>query len=302
MCLTEEQESYNGENSAEIKRVIIDSDTYNEIDDQFAIVQAMLSPDKIKVEAILAAPFSNHRSTSPGNGMELSYDEIICLLDRLNISSKNLVWRGVTEYVGENKIAREAEAVERLIELARSASPVHPIYIIAIAAISNIASALLKAPDIADSIVIVWLASNALHWPDVWEFNLSQDIGAAQVVLDSRVRLVLVPCMGIVTHLRSTVPEIERYVEPHGKIGHFLACRFKEYNKEHIGWSKEIWDMAATSWLLHPEAMKSISISAPIINNDGSWTMTSDRHSIKYVWWLDRDIILRDFFIRLASR
>ncbi|MDZ7339933.1 MAG: nucleoside hydrolase, partial [candidate division KSB1 bacterium] len=47
-------------------RLVIDSDTYNEIDDQFAITYPLLSPERLEVEAIYAAPFFNERSTDPG--------------------------------------------------------------------------------------------------------------------------------------------------------------------------------------------------------------------------------------------
>ena len=56
--------------------------------------------------------------------------------------------------------------------------------------------------------------------------------------------------MGVVSHLHSTVAEIERYVEPQGEIGRFLAMRYKAYETDHAGWSKEIWDMAPVAWLL----------------------------------------------------
>ena len=39
-------------------RVIIDSDTANEIDDQFAIAWALLSPDRLQLEGMTAEPFS----------------------------------------------------------------------------------------------------------------------------------------------------------------------------------------------------------------------------------------------------
>jgi len=65
-------------------RTVLDTDTYNEIDDQFALVQAMLSPDRIALEAIYAAPFHNKRSSGPGDGMDKSYDEILRLLDRMD--------------------------------------------------------------------------------------------------------------------------------------------------------------------------------------------------------------------------
>ena len=77
-------------------RAVLDTDTYNEIDDQFALVQMMLSTDRIKVEAIYPAPFSmNDRSDHPGKGMELSYDEILRCLERINISPEGLVHKGV---------------------------------------------------------------------------------------------------------------------------------------------------------------------------------------------------------------
>ena len=39
-------------------RMVIDTDTYNEIDDQFAVVHALLSPERLSVEGIYATPFS----------------------------------------------------------------------------------------------------------------------------------------------------------------------------------------------------------------------------------------------------
>jgi hypothetical protein len=66
-------------------RMVLDTDTYNEIDDQFALVYALRSSEKLTVEAIYAAPFTNERSTGPGDGMERSYDEIIRLLVRLHV-------------------------------------------------------------------------------------------------------------------------------------------------------------------------------------------------------------------------
>ena len=53
-----------------VKRVILDTDTYNEIDDQFALATAMLAPDRIDLVCVTAAPFHNENSTSFGDGME----------------------------------------------------------------------------------------------------------------------------------------------------------------------------------------------------------------------------------------
>lgn len=282
-------------------RAVLDTDTYNEIDDQFALVQAILSPGRIDLQAIYAAPFHNDRSEGPGHGMELSYGEILELLKRLNVPAGGLVHRGVTDYVGPEKIARPAAAVDDLIARARAGSPEDPLYVIAIAAISNVASALLQAPDIIDRTVVVWLGGHALEWPHQREFNLRQDIGGAQVMYDSGVPLVSVPCMGVTSHLRSTVPEIERHVEPCGKIGRFLASRFKEYSDDHTGWSKEIWDMAAVAWLLDANWTPSVLVPTPILTERPTYSIDRARHVMRYVTYVDRDPILKDFFRKLRG-
>lgn len=61
-------------------QVVIDTDTYNEIDDQYAVAYGILSPERVEVEAIYAAPFLNSRSNSAGDGMEKSYQEILRVL------------------------------------------------------------------------------------------------------------------------------------------------------------------------------------------------------------------------------
>src|SRR5512142_601964 len=80
-------------------RMVLDTDTYNEIDDQFALVYSLLSPGRLHVEAIYAAPFTNDRSTGPGDGMEKSYEEILRLLERLDRGHEGFVYRGSTGYL-----------------------------------------------------------------------------------------------------------------------------------------------------------------------------------------------------------
>lgn len=281
-------------------RAVLDTDTFNEIDDQFAVVQAVLSPDRIRLEAIYAAPFSNAKTNGPGAGMDQSYDEILALLTRLNIEPTGLVHKGVTQYVGSAKVPRDAAAVDDLVSRARKGSPQDPLYVIAIGAISNVASALLKAPDIIDRIVVVWLGGHALEWPHQREFNLRQDVGGAQVLFDSGAAVVLVPCQGVVTHLHTTVPEIERHVEPFGEIGKFLASRFKDYEQDHVGWSKEIWDMAAVGWVLDPAWAPSVLIPAPILTDSLTYSVDRSRHLMRYVTIVRRNPLMRDFFAKLA--
>jgi inosine-uridine nucleoside N-ribohydrolase len=285
-----------------VVKTILDTDTYNEIDDQFALVQMLLSKERIDVLSINAAPFSmNNRSDDPQKGMELSYEEIFRLLKKINFKKNNFVFKGSTKYVGFDKKPIDSPAADNIIENALKCSESDPLYVVAIGAITNVASAILKEPEIINKIVVVWLGGNALYWPENNEFNLKQDIGGAQVLFDSGVSLVLVPCKGVTSHLISTVPEIEKYIEPHGEIGKFLAMRFKEYNNNHKGWSKEIWDMAAVSWVLNEEWTPTNIAPSPILLDDKTWTFDENRHPIKIVYDIKRDLILQDFIEKLEN-
>jgi len=285
-----------------VVKTILDTDTYNEIDDQFALVQMLLSKERIDVLSINAAPFSmNNRSDDPQKGMELSYEEIFRLLKKINFKKNNFVFKGSTKYVGFDKKPVNSPAADNIIENALKCSESDPLYVVAIGAITNVASAILKEPEIINKIVVVWLGGNALYWPENNEFNLKQDIGGAQVLFDSGVSLVLVPCKGVTSHLISTVPEIEKYIEPHGEIGKFLAMRFKEYNNNHKGWSKEIWDMAAVSWVLNEEWAPTNIAPSPILLDDKTWTFDENRHPIKIVYDIKRDLILQDFIEKLEN-
>ena len=283
-------------------KAILDTDTYNEIDDQFALVQMLFSKEKIEVQSINAAPFSmNNRSDNPKKGMELSYDEIFRLLEKINFKKNNFVFKGSRKYVGYEKKAISSPAADNIINSALKCSEQDPLYVIAIGAITNVTSAILKEPEIIKNIVVVWLGGNALYWPTNNEFNLKQDVGGAQVLFDSGVSLVMVPCKGVTSHLISTVPEIEKYIEPHGEIGKFLTMRFKEYNNNHKGWSKEIWDMAAIGYIINEEWAPTNVIPSPILLNDMSWTTGINRHPIKIVYEIKRDLILKDFINKLEN-
>lgn len=283
-------------------RAVLDTDTYNEIDDQFALVQMLLSPDRIRLEAIYAAPFKNARADTPGQGMELSHDEILRLLERMDRDPDGFVFRGATDYVGRTGKAVPSAAVDDLIARARQSNADDPLYVVAIAAITNVASALMLAPDIADKIIVVWLGGHAPYWPHTREFNLRQDIPGAQHVLNCGVPLVLVPCMGVTSHLLSTIPEIDAHVKPYGRIGEFLAQRFTEYSNDPVGFSKEIWDMAPVGWLISSDWVPSVLMPAPILTTEGTWSHDPNRHTIRCATMIDRDAIFRDFFGKLRDR
>ena len=139
--------------------VVLDTDTYNEVDDQFALAYMIASDDKLNVKGIYAAPFQNERAQTPALGMERSYREIENILNLCGRPElMQLARRGAARFLPDEKTPVDSEAAQDLIRLAMQRPDDSPLYVLAIAAITNVASALLMQPEIADKIVVVWLA------------------------------------------------------------------------------------------------------------------------------------------------
>ena len=277
--------------------MVLDTDTYNEIDDQFALVHALLSPEQLDVQAVYAAPFHNKRSTGPGDGMEKSYAEILRLLDRLDVSPDGFAFRGSTGFLPDWDHPHRSEAALDLVERAMATDA--PLYVVAIGAITNVASAILIEPGIIERIVVVWLGGHARHWPHTREFNLGQDIQAARLVFDCGVGLVRIPCLGVASHLLTTLPEMERYVQGRGAIGDYLAEIFKGYHADHYARSKVIWDVAAIAYLLDADWVPADLVHSPIVTDQATWSFDPSRHLIRCARSVDRDAIFKDLFTKL---
>lgn len=281
-------------------RMVLDTDTYNEIDDQFAVVYSLLSPEHMDVQAFYAAPFHNNRSNGPGDGMERSYEEILRLLDRLGHSPHGLVFRGSTSYLPGPETPVESEAVEHLINLAMSEDN-SPLYVLAVGAITNVAAALLLEPRLVERIVVVWLGGNPLYWPSAREFNLQQDPHASRLVFDCGVPLVHIPCRNVAEHLRTTVPEMKRFVKGQGPIGDYLYEIFVDYHEDHYAWSKVIWDISTLAWLVNASWVPSELIHSPILTEGLTWSVDARRHFIRCASSVNRDGVFRDLFKKLET-
>lgn len=281
--------------------IVIDTDTYNEVDDQFALVYALRSAERLNVKAIYAAPFFNKHSCSPADGMEKSFDEILRVLNKMEYSFSNyLVKKGSMRYLENIDTPCESEATADLIDRAMTSEK--PLYVVAIGAITNIASALLIEPKIAEKIVVVWLGGHAFHWENTYEFNLKQDVLAANVVFDSGVPLVLLPCKGVVSHLSTTLPELEANIDENSDIGSYLTGIVRDYSFGRKVYSKIIWDASAIAYLINPEWVKTRIEHSPNVSVDFKWSFDHSRHPIAYAYDIDRDAILSDLFDKINSK
>lgn len=285
--------------------VVLDTDMFNEVDDQFALAYLLQYTDRLNLKAIFAAPFFNHHSSGPADGMAQSYEEIFNVLRLLGREEYNdRVYRGATGFLRDERTPIDSDAVQHLIVLSRQYSVENPLYIIGIAASTNIASAFMLCPEMRRRVFVVWLGGMGFDWHDNRSFNAGQDLAAARVVLASGAPLTLLPGRGVIDHFTTTEPELNYWLK--GKnafcdyivdktIGEAKRCHSERY------WSRPISDVVAVAWLLGENFMLDRLEHSPVMEYDHLYSEDKRRLFIRYVYSINRDKLMGDLFEKLAK-
>jgi len=279
--------------------MVLDTDTYNEVDDQFALAYAMLSPEKLHVQAVYAAPFCNKRAATPGEGMKKSYAEILRLLDKMNVPGENFVYKGATEYLGASP--QPTATTGDLIRRSAAYTAENPLYVVSIGAITNVAAAILLDPSIIGRIHVLWLGGHPLSYPDTLEFNLRQDLRATRTVLDCGVPLTIIPCMGVASHMLTTVADLQAHLADKNPLCDALIELFCAHRQDHYGWAKEIWDIAPIAYLINPQWVPTVVEHSPLVTDDCRWGRDPRRHWIRIAYFAHRTPIFADMYKKLAQ-
>ena len=288
------------------KKVIIDSDTYNEIDDQYAIAYALGSPN-IDVLGINAEIFLNSRCKSYADGMEKSYNEIQHVLQVTGLTGKYPVFRGPTQrFSDKNSDGKiiDTPAARNIIKIAKSTKG--PIYVLCLGAITNAVSAITIDPSIKNKIVIVWLGTNFDDWTDQGEFNLQQDYTAAQMLVNSGVPLVLMPAQGLNNKgsmvLKTVLKDFDD-IKGDSRCAQFFRHDLPRSMEDPTvdGWYHILWDLSAPGLIANPEAYTLSIEPSPVLTDNCQVVKDSTRPKIIWMKHVQRDAIINDAFNRISE-
>ena len=304
--MTREEQIRNLQVPDHVIDMVLDTDTYNEIDDQFAISLMLRSPERIRVLGFTAAPYFNAKSTGPADGMEKSYDEIIKLLKLAGREELiDRTYRGSKEYLPDEKTPVDSPAAHFLAELADGYSAENPLYIAAIGAFTNVASAFLMNPSMKDKTVLILLGGNAPYMPPMKEFNLSQDIAAGRVLFGSGAPVVQLPCAGCVDRFVTDRYELEHWLVDKNPLADYLARNTIEEAESYASgtaWTRVIWDVTTIGWLLNDGGryMKDQLIPTELPTYGNSYEKAAGDSVMKRVYWIDRDALFTELFRKLV--
>ena len=307
-----EIEAFFYDNDKQPLKIILDSDTNNELDDQHAMAYLLSNPERFNLQGITV------NKTTFGGTIEdqvLEAERVLKICDSGDIG----VFKGAEG--GYKDIKREitepgfdgSEAVNFIINKAK-ASMDDKLVILAVGKLTNVALALLKEPEVTENLRVVWLGSN---YPHAREYNLINDVEAVNAVLKSNVEFEMVTVReGLSTGTANVVvyvedikqklpgigPVISTPVEGrNGKLfsnfGDYSISLFEIFPGGGVPPGRSFFDVAAVAILKKPYWAEQVSIAAPLLSEKGEWTEQPENKR-KIIYWEDfeKNKIKRDFF------
>ena len=215
-------------------RYIVHTDCKNEADDQYTLAHILMTP-KMDVRGIIAGHFEYYHRT--GLTAKASYDEILKVMDLMHVSGEYPVLMGASEMMPDEQTPIDTEGARFIIEEAMKDDP-RPLFIGMQGGVTDLASAILMKPEICSRMTAIWIGGG--DYPNGGgEFNLSQDICAANVLFKSDMPLWQVP-VSTYKQFGVSLAELQLRVKPYGKIGEYLFRQLVELN-DRAGERPGIW-------------------------------------------------------------
>lgn len=281
-------------------RLITDTDAKNEGDDDFAVVQALLSP-KIENVALVAA----HYGAGKPDSMEKSFRELETVVETMGFSGQIPILRGAAHPLKEKSTPVESEGARRIVEEAMKEDD-RPLYAIFLGPLTDMASAYLMEPRIAGRLTVIWIGGG-LYPGGGEEFNLGNDIAAANVVFSSPMEVWQVP-KNVYEMMGVSMAELESRVLPCGPIGAYLCGQLWEHAmtpgpRKSAFRSGESWvlgDSPAVGLLLYEDRFSFEWMRAPAIGQDMNYIFDQRNRPIRVYKKIDSRLILEDLYAKLA--
>ncbi|MCM8527320.1 MAG: nucleoside hydrolase, partial [Lentisphaeraceae bacterium] len=291
--------------------VIFDTDCNNEVDDQHALSYLLFNSDVFNTIGVTV------NNTYNGGGIDGQYAEALRVMKLCEADGVIPLLKGAHNNYNEIKdtIANPnfdgAEAVDFIIREARAIQG-EKLVLLPVGKLTNIALALLKAPDIIPKVKVVWLGSN---YPNGGEYNLVNDTDSVNAVIETGVEFEMAivhyghsgtsRVIARLDDIRRIMPEKgPRIDEPitgrHG--GQFFT--FGDYSVDlfnHVNTNRSMYDMAAVAVVKDPTFARLETVPAPrLVGNN--WDLQLDNPRTIKIWKdFDSNRIMDDFYDSMTN-
>ena len=294
-------------------RVMVVNDLGGDLDGLFATVHALLS-SSAEVRGIVGTA-----ALMPSETTQRSVELANEILRIMGLVGKVPVHLGADRKLPGPSTPVDCPGARAIVAEAMRDDP-RPLYVTVGGGLTEVASALLLEPRIAERFTLVWIGGDPHDQDDGTEYNLNLDRKAAQVIFnDSVVPLWQVTSKGYGTCQISNT-EIQAHVAPYGAIGAWLYARIVEGypGLERYGFNAgETWTLgdsplvlltALTSWVpssrsrpLKYERTSSPfnEVFVPRLRNDGHYEPRTEGRKMRVFNSVDTRLMFGDFFAKM---
>lgn len=290
---------------AQKQKVWLDADTGNEMDDLYAIVRLVKEPS-VDLVGLSSAHFNNAdlltfekwnaydaKTLKPVVESQRINEEILQILQRTDIAHPIGADRQIGWAWGQQQY-RDSPGARGIIDAAGKLKPGEQLHVLTLGPLTNIASAIMIAPDILPKIKVYCLAARYDPKTKVWnksEFNVRNDLNAFDYVLDREGLDLTVMTLDAARPLAFQRENTYQRLDENNKIEQLLENRWREQNPQDE--TRIMWDLALVEAYLKPELAQIKTVKTPPEN--------TKRKVYAYVH-LDEKVLAEDFWTVLKKR
>lgn len=296
-------------------RTIFVNDLSGDIDGLFACVHQILS-SSTELRAIVGTGTGR-----PGETADASAAIAGEMLDLMGMGGRVKVFPGAAAKLAAANAPARSPGVQAIIDEAMRTDTALPLFVAVGGGLTEVASALMLEPRIADRFTLVWIGGDAYPAGGTGETNFNIDPLAAQFVFnESSVRIWQVPRSVYATCLVSDT-EIQAFVAPYGAIGAWLYRKVEERPLKYMKALNmgETWTLgdsplvvltALSDWPPSDASKRPFRyertgssafdmVAAPRLNSDGTYAARPDGRMIRVYKSVDTRMMVSDFFAKL---
>jgi hypothetical protein len=177
------------------------------------------------------------------------------------------------------------------------------LYVLFFGPLTDMATALLLEPRIADrNVTVVWIGGG--RWPEGgYEYNLGNDVVSANVVMASAVRVWMIPVPVFWSSAMGYYEMLER-VYPHGAIGRYLVEQLVDWNARNTGPEvmeyRALGDSPAVGVTLASNSGAWFEAPAPAFDAEMRYVHDRGHRPIRIYTSIDNRYLFEDFLAKLA--
>ena len=301
-------------------RIIIDNDFGGDPDGLFQLVHHLLSPS-VEIRAIIGSHLK------PGDGFDRSNEtatnakkKIEHVLGLLNLNKSFPVFQGSNVGLENENTPRPSDAANAIIKEAMRDDTKLPLYIVCGAGLTDLATAYLLEPKIANRLTLIWIGGpeySELATPPPGytslEYNLGIDLKAGQVIFNkSEIPIWQVP-RNTYRQVMMSYSVLLQKVKTQGTIGEYLTGEIERVMRLSIQYNFNIGEtyvvgdsplvlLTALQSSFEPDPSSSFYVlrPSPIINAQGLYEVNHKGRNIRVYNQLDVYLLLEDFYAKLS--